>query len=197
MHFLTTSITLQGVTSSLSGPFWRTLILLDNFKERKAICPQICATIYHHTLHFLYILQLWTQCHRDPNSHCRLFAYIPSTVLELWPEPANHNICYVAVTTGLILPSAQSVHIELTGFSCSEGMSTQERTNQSYFTSGTPGLNHNLPSCSLPPTAPSFFAFLGSLEPTMRAMLNESDKLFTWTIMSRSTLRGTTISTFH
>ncbi len=89
------------------------------------------------------------------------------------------------------------MHIELTGFSCSEGMSTQECTNQSYFTSSTLWLNHNLPSSSLPPTVPSFFAFSVSLEHIVRETLNESDKLFTWTIMSRFWLRGTTISSFH
>lgn len=59
--------------------------------------------------------------------------------------PARHNICHVSVAPGLPLHSVQPVHIELTEFSCTEGMSTQECTNQSYFTSSTFWLNHSLP----------------------------------------------------
>lgn len=89
----------------------------------------------------------WTVC---------LYPSFPTWAV-LWS--ANHNICHVAVTTGLALHSAQSAHIELTGFSCSQGMSTQERTNQSYFTSSTLGLNRNLPPSSLSYTS-SFLCFL-------------------------------------
>lgn len=48
--------------------------------------------------------------------------FIPSSAVA-WP--ANHNICHVAVTTGLTLHSAQTVHIDLTDFGCSDGMSIQ------------------------------------------------------------------------
>lgn len=135
--------------------------------------------------------------HTHPQSHSRLFVFYLSSPTWTVAWPANHNICHVAVTTVLALHSAKSVHIELTGFSCSEGMSTQECTNQSYFTSSTLRLNYNLPSSSLSPTVPSSIAFSVSLEHIARETLNESDKLFTWTIMSRFWLRGTTISSFH
>lgn len=61
--------------------------------------------------------------------------------------------------------------------------------------SGQTTTYHHPPS--LPPTAPAFFAFCVSPEHIVRETLNESDKLFTWTIMSRFWLRGTTISSFR
>lgn len=147
-------------------------------------------------------IHAYTAKHRDAASHAPWnpivdCLFIPSYPTRAVAWPANHNICHVAVTTGLTLHSAQSVHIELTDFSCSEGMSTQECTNQSYFTSSTLLLDHNLPSSCLPLTVASFFAFSVSPEHIVQETLNESDKLFTWTIMSRFWLRGTTISSFH
>lgn len=117
--------------------------------------------------------------------------FIPSQSTWAVAWPANHNICHVAVTTGLTLHSAQSVHIELTDISCSEGMSTQECTNQSYFTSSTREVTRcHRPSSSL---LQFILPFLLSLEHAVQETLNESDMLFTWAIMSRFWSRGTTI----
>lgn len=63
-----------------------------------------------------------------------LFMLSQSTWAAAWP--ANHNICRLVFTTVLTLCPPQSLPIELTDFSCSEGTSAPERTNQSYFTSG-------------------------------------------------------------
>lgn len=51
--------------------------------------------------------------------------------------PANDNICRLVFTRVLTLRSPQSLPVELTDFSCSEGTSVPECTNQSYFASGT------------------------------------------------------------
>ncbi len=168
-----------------------------NQGEKQPIISHMHTYEYKH-MHAIWILcQTWTCTVTHSLNHIVDCLFIPSYPTRAVAPLANHNICHVVVATGLTLHSAQSVHIELTDFSCSEGMSTQECTNQSYFTSSTLGLNHSLPSSSLPPTVPSFFACSMSLEHIVRETLNEFDKLFTWTIMSRFWLRGTTISGFH
>lgn len=150
-------------------------------------------TLPNMDMHSLSLSYMHTHSHHIVD--CLFISLRKPTWAVAWS--ANHIICHVAVTTGLTLHPAQFVPIELTGFSCSEGMSTQECTNQSYFTWSTPWLNHSLPSSSLTPAAPSFFAFSVSPEHTVRGTLNDSDKLFTRTIMSRFWLRGTTISSLH
>lgn len=111
--------------------------------------------------------------------------FIPSQPTWAVAWPANHNICHVAVTTGLTPHSAQSGHIELTDISCSEGMSTQERANQSYFTSSTREVTRCLRPSSLLQFILPFHV--------VQATLDESDMLFTWAIMRRFWSRGTTI----
>lgn len=110
-----------------------------------------------------------------------LFMLSQSTWAVAWP--ANHNICRLVLTTVLTPRSPQSVPDELTDFGCSGDTSAPERTNQSCFTSGTRY------QCPRPPTLPSEGSFLSSavhesLERVVRERHNESDRLFTLTIMS-------------
>lgn len=114
----------------------------------------------------------------------RMFIYAITVYLGCG-LPANHNICRLVFTTVLTLCPPQSLPVELTDLSCGEGMSAPERTNQSYFRSSTRLATNACHSPIHPSEGPFLFATLHkSLQRVVRETHNESDRLFTLTIMS-------------
>lgn len=135
----------QDVTVPVFGQIWREPRLFKKLLMNALLLPScimfhVKAGITYNPSFQASPTKTRTYTHIYPAKHgpalsgC-LFMLSQPTWAAAWP--ANHNICRLVFTTVLTVRPLQSLPVELTDFSCSKGTSAPERTNQSYFTSGT------------------------------------------------------------